>query len=43
MQGMMKKLTGSNNKMALKKARKRLAGMNFDKFTGQGGGNIPMI
>ena len=43
MQSMMKKFTGSNNKMALKKARKRLAGMNFDKFTGKGGGNIPPI
>lgn len=43
MQSMMKKFTGSNNKMALKKARKRLAGMNFDKFTGQGGGNLPPI
>ncbi len=43
MQSMMKKFTGSNNKMALKKARKRLAGMNFDKITGKGGGNLPPI
>ena len=43
MQQLMKKFTGSNNKMALRKARKKLAGMNFDKLTGKGGGNLPMI
>jgi len=43
MQQIMKKFTGSNNKMALRKARKKLAGMNFDKLTGKGGGNLPMI
>ena len=43
MQQMMKKFTGGNNKMALRKARKKLAGMNFDKLTGKGGGNLPPI
>lgn len=41
MQQMMKKFTGGNSKMSLRKARKNLAGMNFDKLTGKGGGNIP--
>ncbi len=41
MQKMMKKFTGPNNKMSLRKARKQLAGMNFDKLTGKGGGNLP--
>jgi signal recognition particle subunit SRP54 len=41
MQSVMKKFTGKNNKMSLRKARKQLAGMNFDKFTGKGGGNLP--
>lgn len=43
MQQMMKKFTGGNNKMALRKARKKLAGMNFDKIAGKGGGNLPPI
>jgi len=42
MQSVMKKFTGKNNKMSLRKARKQLAGMNFDKFTGKGGGNLPL-
>ena len=41
MQQIMKKFTGKNNKMSLRKARKQLAGMNFDKLTGKGGGNLP--
>ena len=41
MQSMMKKFTGKSGKMSLRKARKNLAGMNFDKFTGKGGGNLP--
>ena len=41
MQQVMKKFTGKNNKMSLRKARKQLAGMNFDKQQGKGGGNIP--
>ena len=41
MQQMMKKFTGSGSKMNLRKARKQLAGMNFDKLTGKGGGNLP--
>ena len=41
MQQMMKKFTGKNNKMSLRKARKQLAGMNFDKLAGKGGGNLP--
>ena len=41
MQSMMKKFTGKNGKMSLRKARKNLAGMNFDKYTGKGGGNLP--
>ena len=41
MQSVMKKFTGKNNKMSLRKARKQLAGMNFDKLTGKGGGNLP--
>ena len=43
MQQIMKKFTGKNNKMSLRKARKQLAGMNFDKMTGKGGGNLPTI
>ncbi|MDE5582929.1 MAG: signal recognition particle protein [Ruminococcus sp.] len=43
MQQLMKKFTGGNNKMALRKARKKLAGMNFDKIAGKGGGNLPPI
>jgi len=42
MQKMMKQFTGSGSKMNLRKARKQLAGMNFDKLTGKGGGNLPM-
>ena len=38
---LMKKFTGKNSKMSLRKARKQLAGMNFDKLTGKGGGNLP--
>ena len=41
MQTMMKKFTGKAGKMSLRKARKNLAGMNFDKYTGKGGGNLP--
>ncbi len=41
MQSMMKKFTGKNNKMSLRKARKQLAGMNFDKINGKGGGSLP--
>ena len=40
MQKMMK-FTGKNSKMNLRKARKQLAGMNFDKLSGKGGGNLP--
>ncbi len=43
MQKMMKQFTGKNNKMNVRKARKQLAGMNFDKFTGKGGGNLPTL
>ncbi len=42
MQDIMKKFTGPNNKMSLRKARKQLAGMNFDKMQGKGGGNMPI-
>ncbi|MCR4889350.1 MAG: signal recognition particle protein [Ruminococcus sp.] len=41
MQKMMKQFTGKNSKMNLRKARKQLAGMNFDKLSGKGGGNLP--
>ena len=41
MQTMMKKFTSKSGKMSLRKARKNLAGMNFDKYTGKGGGNLP--
>ncbi len=41
MQSVMKQFTGKNGKMSLRKARKNLAGMNFDKLTGKGGGNLP--
>lgn len=43
MQQLMKKFTGSKSKMFQRKARKQLAGMNFDKFTGKGGGNMPKL
>lgn len=43
MQAVMKKFTGKGGKMNLRKARKQLAGMNFDKMTGKGGGNLPQI
>lgn len=43
MQQLMKKFTGSKSKMFQRKARKQLAGMNFDKLTGKGGGNMPKI
>ena len=42
MQQMMKKFTGGGSKMSLRKARKQLAGMNFDKMNGKGGGNLPI-
>ena len=42
MQSMMKQFTGKNGKMSLRKARKNLAGMNFDKMAGKGGGNLPI-
>ncbi|MBP3250370.1 MAG: signal recognition particle protein [Ruminococcus sp.] len=41
MQKMMKQFTGKSGKMSLRKARKQLAGMNFDKMTGKGGGDLP--
>ena len=41
MQKMMKQFTGKNSKMNLRKARKQLAGMNFDKIAGKGGGDLP--
>ena len=41
MQQLMKKFTGKNSKMNIRKARKKIAGMNFDKLTGKGGGNLP--
>ena len=41
MQSVMKQFTGKNGKMSLRMARKNLAGMNFDKYTGKGGGNLP--
>ena len=41
MQKLMKKFTGKGSKMNMRKARKQLAGMNFDKMTGKGGGNLP--
>ncbi len=41
MQKMMKQFTGKGGKMNLRKARKQIAGMNFDKMTGKGGGNLP--
>ena len=41
MQKMMKQFTGKNSKMNLRKARKKLAGMNFDKIAGKGGGDLP--
>ncbi len=43
MQKVMKQFTGKNSKMNLRKARKQLAGMNFDKMAGKGGGNLPPI
>ncbi|MGN0580644.1 MAG: signal recognition particle protein [Ruminococcus sp.] len=43
MQQIMKKFTGKGSKMNLRKARKQLAGMNFDKMTGKGGGNLPKL
>ena len=41
MQKMMKQFTGKNSKMNLRKARKQLAAMNFDKMAGKGGGDLP--
>lgn len=43
MQKVMKQFTGSKSKMFQRKARKQLAGMNFDKLAGKGGGNLPPI
>lgn len=43
MQKVMKQFTGKNSKMNLRKARKQLAGMNFDKMTGKGGGSLPPV
>lgn len=43
MQKMMKQFTGKGGKMNMRKARKQLAGMNFDKMTGKGGGNLPTL
>ena len=42
-QKMRKKFRGKCSKMSLRKARKQLAGMNFDKMTGKGGGNLPSL
>ena len=42
MQSMMKQFNDKNGKMSLRKARKNLAGMNFDKMAGKGGGNLPI-
>ncbi|MDE5569704.1 MAG: signal recognition particle protein [Ruminococcus sp.] len=42
MQKIMKQFTGKNSKMNLRKARKQLAGMNFDKISGKGGGLPPI-
>ncbi|MDE5763566.1 MAG: signal recognition particle protein [Ruminococcus sp.] len=42
MQKMMKQFTGKSSKMNLRRARKKIAGMNFDKMTGKGGGLPPM-
>ena len=44
MQKMVKQFTGGGTKakMNLRKARKQLAGMNFDKIAGKGGGNLPL-
>ena len=41
MQKLMKQFTGKGSKMNMRKARKAIAGMNFDKMAGKGGGNIP--
>lgn len=43
MQKVMKQFTGNKSKMFQRKARKQLAGMNFDKLAGKGGGNLPPI
>lgn len=42
MQKMMKQFTGKGSKMNLRRARKKIAGMNFDKMSGKGGGLPPM-
>ena len=41
MQKMMKQFTGKSSKANLRKARKQLAKMNFDKIAGKGGGDLP--
>ena len=41
MQKMMKQFTGKSSKANLRKARKQLAAMNFDKIAGKGGGDLP--
>lgn len=43
MQKVMKQFTGNKSKMFQRKARKQLAGINFDKLAGKGGGNLPPI
>ena len=43
MQKVMKQFTGNKSKMFQRKARRQLAGMNFDKLAGKGGGNLPPI
>ena len=43
MQKVMKQFTGNKSNMFQRKARKQLAGMNFDKLAGKGGGNLPPI
>ncbi|MBE6861638.1 MAG: signal recognition particle protein [Ruminococcus sp.] len=43
MQKMMKQFTGKGSKMNMRRARKKLAGMNFDKLAGKGGGNLPTL
>ena len=41
MQKLMKQFTGKGSKMNMRKARIAIAGMNFHKMAGKGGGNIP--
>ena len=44
MQKLMKQLSGGKKtKMMTRRMRKQLAGMNFDKMNGKGGGNLPPL